>query len=138
MPLDMIGSSRFDVKDSRICRTPKKSNITPPSSPVKGRIIGWSTTVENPKAKTTASGNSNSMCPKEKNNPPFAPDRVPCETVAKNKGPGAKAPEAVTRITVETKLRVSKSFGLPITIYVCLTYLVFIILAKFISPMTMT
>jgi hypothetical protein len=47
--------------------------------------------------------NSTKVCATENSRPLLAPDLVPWEIVAKNKGPGARAPEAVIRITVATK-----------------------------------
>ena len=47
--------------------------------------------------------NSTIVCDIENIRPLFAPCFVPCEIVAKNKGPGASAPEAVKITIVATK-----------------------------------
>jgi len=87
---------------------PKMRRNRPPAIPVDNLTIGLPaiSVANSPKTKASrrTSGNSTKVCPIEKARPPLAPDRVPWETVAKKRGPGAKAPEAVTSTTVAMKV----------------------------------
>jgi hypothetical protein len=79
----------------------------PPTTPITIFTIGSLAIVSNPRAKSIMRENSTIVCAIEKIRPDLAPCLAPCETVAKNKGPGARAPDAVIIIMVATKPRIS-------------------------------
>ena len=87
--------------------TPKKRRTTPPATPIAILIVDSFATGTRPLAKSRIRANSTMECAIENTNPLLAPNFTPWETVAKNRGPGAKAPEAVMRITVETNCSTS-------------------------------
>src|SRR3989304_3953200 len=82
---------------------PKPISPTPPISPMTALIEGWLAAARRPKARASTKGNSTSMCPIAHEKPERAPPLLPCIRVAKNNGPGASAPDAVTTTTVATK-----------------------------------
>ena len=85
-------------------------SVSPPATAVIGLTSGSLAIVRRPIARRMTSGNSISVCAMAKARPPFAPDLVPWVIVAKNRGPGARTPDAVTRTTVT--MRLSRSMGL--------------------------
>ena len=60
-------------------------------------------TASSPNARASIRGNSTSVCPIAHENPAHAPSLEPCIRIAKDNGPGARAPDAVTITTVTTK-----------------------------------
>jgi hypothetical protein len=79
----------------------------PPKIPIKNFTDGSPATVINPRAKSMIKENSTTVCAIEKIKPLLAPVFDPCVIVSKNRGPGARAPDAVINTTVVTKLRIS-------------------------------
>ena len=96
-------SPNLDVRESRICMAPKTRRAIPPATPTVSLTVGSFATVRRPQASSMTRVNSTKVCAIENTRPLLAPDLAPWEMVTKNKGPGAKAPEAVKRITVATK-----------------------------------
>jgi len=79
----------------------------PPATPIIIFINGSLAIVRSPRARSIMRENSMRVCPNEKSKPVFAPVFAPWEIVAKNIGPGARAPEAVIRMTVIIKVKIS-------------------------------
>jgi len=84
---------------------PKMTSTTPPMMPILVFTREVSVTVIKPNASTITKVNSTHICANEKTSPLRAPDLDPYDIVAKNIGPGAKTPDAVSRLTVVMKLR---------------------------------
>ena len=103
----MFEKAVVGVKALRICRKPKIRRAAPPATPTTSFISGSLATVCSVNAKSMTRLNSKIVCPIEKANPPLAPDLVPCAIFAKNVGPGASAPEAVTTTTVAMNVSMS-------------------------------
>ncbi len=105
-PADLV-SSNLDVRESRICMAPKTRRTIPPATPTMrltvGLTLGSFATARRPPANSMTRVNSTKVCAIENTKPLLAPVLAPWEMVTKNKGPGAKAPEAVIRTTVATK-----------------------------------
>ena len=69
--------------------------------------MGLLAIVNRPSARSIIRVNSTNVCEMENNRPLLAPVLVPWVIVAKNKGPGARAPETVTKMIMATKLSIS-------------------------------
>ena len=104
-------STVLDIRESRICMAPKRRSTIPPATPMirltMGLKLGSFATASRPQANSMTRVNSTRVWAIENTKPLLAPDLEPWETVTRNRGPGARAPEAVRRITVATKLSVS-------------------------------
>jgi hypothetical protein len=61
---------------------------------------------KNPTLNSMTRPNSTIVCATAKTRPLLAPSSTPFEMFAKNKGPGAKAPDTVTRIIVTAKSKI--------------------------------
>jgi len=95
-----VALRNFEVRDIQICTPPKAMSAAPPTAPIKSLTAPSLTNVKRPRASAMTRVNSTIVCAKEKISPPLAPIFEPCERLAKNKGPGARAPEAVIKTTV--------------------------------------
>ena len=90
-----------------ICTVPKQMSTIPPVTPITSLTADSAIHASSPTAKSITSVNSTSACAVENRRPLLVPHLAPWERLAKNRGPGAKAPEAVTSTMVTTKLRIS-------------------------------
>ena len=72
----------------------------PPTIPMICFTNGLFAIVSKPTVNNMMRENSTTVWERENTRPVFAPDCDPWLIVAKNKGPGARAPEAVTKTTV--------------------------------------
>lgn len=93
----------LSLNEKNICNNPKTIRAAPPITPITSFTIISLAMVRSPRAKSIMRVNSTKVCETENIKPPLAPVLVPCVTVAKNRGPGARAPEAVIRTTVTMK-----------------------------------
>ena len=75
----------------------------PPANPTIVLIDGWLIADVNPNVSARTNGTSAIICPVAQANPERAPPSEPCNIIPKVKGPGARAPDAVTITTVPTK-----------------------------------
>ena len=100
-------ASLASCRELRICMEPKTISAMPPAPPTMSLTAGWFATLSSPIASSMTRVNSIRLWAIENSSPLLAPVFVPCVIVTKNSGPGARAPDVLSRMTVAAKLSMS-------------------------------
>jgi hypothetical protein len=87
------------------CNMPKTTRAEPPIKPTNVRKPERFSKLDIPTPISITSGSSTSIWPTEITKPDLAPPFAPCSKQAANRGPGMRAPEAVTTTTVAANVR---------------------------------